>query len=356
MTLVSRPLYLQNDGPSAEQHRDHLTTAYGRRPGVMYEDDLAVSQRGAGANMSVDVADGHALVKGGESTYQGLYLCYNQGVENVAIATSDPTNARKDLVCLRVRDSAESGASDDATFFVVEGTPDASPVPDTASIPDNAVVLALVDVAAAATTITSGNITDLRKLDTYGDNDNGTAVLPSGLILCTSTDRPLDELYEGMLIYETDTGDVYKYTNTAWSRLAGDAEGTITTFTPTVTSGLTIGNGTASGKYSVQGKLLYWWIDFTMGSTSVMGTSPKFDVPGGLTLDGGSGSFQMVGAAVARDDTAGTFYSGVCYAGDSSDQVLTTRIIFNTATVTATAPFTWATTDSLWLSGVAVLA
>lgn len=216
MTVNNPPSYLQNDGPSAEQHRAHITAVYGERPGVIGEDDLTVSEKSGTPDMSVDVAGGRCLVKGGESTYQGLYLVHNRGTENVTISPADATNARKDLVVARVRDSSESGATDSWDLFVVEGTPAASPVPDTASIPDNAHVLALVDVAALATSIVDANITDLRKLDTYGSNDNGSSAMPGGLIQCLSTDKPLDNLYTGMRIYLTDKNITMVYDGTNW--------------------------------------------------------------------------------------------------------------------------------------------
>ncbi len=74
-------------------------------------------------------------------------------------------------------------------------------------------------------------------------------------------------------------------------------------------------------------------------------------VPGGFTLDGGSGSFQMPGTAVAFESGVG-FHEGACYAGDAADNTVSTRIVFGNATVTATVPFTWGTGDELWLFGV----
>ena len=127
-----------------------------------------------------------------------------------------------------------------------------------------------------------------------------------------------------------------------------------TDWTP-VASGLTVGDGTITGKYRITGNVMDWWISFTLGSTSVIPTNPKFIAPGNSTIDGSSGTVRYPGPAMAYDSSAGTFYSGVCYAGDSSDTVLTTRIIFNTATVSATSPFTWATGDLLVLSGSIVI-
>lgn len=131
--------------------------------------------------------------------------------------------------------------------------------------------------------------------------------------------------------------------------------GTVVDWTPTFVSGFTIGNGTVQGRYVVRDNELVWWVNIEMGSTSAMGTNPKVSVPGGFTLDGNSGGFRHVGTAVALDASASQFYSGAIYGGDSSDNTVTTRIIFNTTTVTATAPFTWTTGDFLWLGGSATI-
>lgn len=117
-------------------------------------------------------------------------------------------------------------------------------------------------------------------------------------------------------------------------------------------TGWTTGDGTVQARYRVDGNTLFWWFQFTLGSTSAIGTNPKVGIPSGWTVhNDGVNQSRIPGQAVAYDSSAGTFYSGVCYAGDAGDAVLTTRIIFNTATVTATAPFTWAAGDILMLSG-----
>ena len=90
--------------------------------------------------MSVDVAGGRAFVSGTEATYQGVYFAENRGSSNIAVAASDPTNPRIDLVVMRVRDSAYSGATDTVAIEVVTGTPAASPVAPT--LPDSSLLLA----------------------------------------------------------------------------------------------------------------------------------------------------------------------------------------------------------------------
>lgn len=151
--------------------------------GVAGPGDLAVSQRAAGANMSVDVAAGTAWVKGDSSESQPVYRCVSDGTVNLAIAAADGTNPRYDLVIAEVRDAAFSGVSTDWRLRVITGTPAGSPtVPAT---PDSALPLAQVYVPAGDTTIGTAQIVDVRKLAGLGlvgpqglyvaeDNDDGT--------------------------------------------------------------------------------------------------------------------------------------------------------------------------------------
>jgi hypothetical protein len=98
-------------------------------PGVL--DGLSVVQNHFGANMSVDVNTGHAVIAGTDATGQGSYLFrHTTSVTNVLIATADPTNPRIDLVGVRVQHAAYIGASNsNAILDKVTGTPAASPVP-----------------------------------------------------------------------------------------------------------------------------------------------------------------------------------------------------------------------------------
>ena len=119
-------------------------------------------------NMSVNVAAGTAWVPGTQVSnvsgfafnLQGVYWVLNDATVNLAISAADPTNPRIDLVVLQVIDSQYGGASDTAQLAVITGTPAASPVAPAA--PSNSITLAQVAVAANATSIASGNITDRR--------------------------------------------------------------------------------------------------------------------------------------------------------------------------------------------------
>lgn len=163
MAELNPPQWLQAGSHPANTDR-LLTKAIVAKEGVVLPGDLSVSERAAGANMSVDVAAGSAFIHGTESGTQGTYHVYNDAVANLTIAAADATNPRIDLVVAQVRDSFYSGGDDDWQLAVLTGTPAASPAEP--AVPDNAIVLARVDVDALAAAITDADITDRRSEST----------------------------------------------------------------------------------------------------------------------------------------------------------------------------------------------
>jgi len=106
-------------------------------------DGLTVSEKGTGANMSVDVAAGNAWIDGTKYT--------ESSTVNLSISAADATYDRKDLV------TYDSNTSNP---IVTTGTATATPEPP--DIPSGNVLLAIVDVAAGVTQITNADITDGR--------------------------------------------------------------------------------------------------------------------------------------------------------------------------------------------------
>ena len=61
---------------------------------------LNVSQRSAGANMSVDVAIGDAIIPRADGTYG--HPAWNDAVYNQVIGTADVSNPRRDIVVMYI--------------------------------------------------------------------------------------------------------------------------------------------------------------------------------------------------------------------------------------------------------------
>lgn len=145
---------------------------------------LQVSQRGSGANMSVDVAIGDAHLVRPDGAYS--YWGWTDTATNVVVSAADTANPRVDVVVAYVDLSVTAGTNNSGAlkFRTVNGTPSASPVAVTDSVIQSTlgasvpfIRLAYVYVAANTTTITNSAVTDARsaialKGRLYGGSSN----------------------------------------------------------------------------------------------------------------------------------------------------------------------------------------
>lgn len=161
MALIT-PEYLQTQKYSAK--RDRLAVSFPvLQEGIVDPGHFAVSQRAAGANMSVDVAAGRAWVKADDPGNKGFYHIENDATVNVALTAANATNPRIDTIVVQVNDSIDGGdASDTPQLLALAGTPTSGAtlanLTGAASVPTGALVLAYVLVAANATSIVTANI------------------------------------------------------------------------------------------------------------------------------------------------------------------------------------------------------
>ena len=191
MTLYA-PLHAQNLTYSATLDRQLIDSLYSQG-GIVLHTDLAVTQRGAGANMSVDVSSGHVVVTGTDAAGQGKYLCWSDATTNVVIATA-PTagNSRIDLIVAQVRDADQNGgANNDWVIAAVTGTPATTGTQAAPAAPASSFVLAQIAVGPSVTSIVNANIADLRTPTILGKANN-----PSGRIYAvtgtmSTTNAPL---------------------------------------------------------------------------------------------------------------------------------------------------------------------
>jgi len=286
--------------------------------------ELQVTQRGAGANMSVDVAAGTAHIDGTETGQLGIYVGNNDGTVNLPISASHATLARKDLIVARVKDSEFSGVDDNWALEVVTGTPATGGTEVEPAAPASSIVLAVVAVAASAASITNANITDRRRrVSALG-----------GIVVCTSATRPTVGLYEGLTIYETDTDKIYTYTGSAWVQVV--ALGAWDSYTPTLVN-WTLGAGSVTGRWTRSGRTIdvYGRINFGTGLTKV-GTCLI-----SLPVAAGSSVQNRCWARYRDDDGAGAYG----FTELSSDVLVPFQS--NGVTISSTAPFTWAAGDSI---------
>lgn len=150
----------------------YLTRLFG--PGVataFNANGWKVTQRGAGANMSVDVAVGDGLLARPSGDYG--FWGWTTATENVAVTAANPTNPRIDTVVAWVDTSVTTTGSANSPnalkFQIMAGTPAGSPVamPDvtiqsTLGVAAAWIKLATINVAAGSTSVVNANISDVR--------------------------------------------------------------------------------------------------------------------------------------------------------------------------------------------------
>lgn len=148
-----------------------LATLGNALPGLFAAGDLAVTQRAAGANQSVDIAAGRVFIDPGGSL-QGVYLAYLESLQNSSAdlgltwPASDGSNPRIDLLLAVIGDTAYGDSYTGLKFRVETGTPNASaahPLDATywPTIPTGCVPIAAIRRAAASTTIATADIVNL---------------------------------------------------------------------------------------------------------------------------------------------------------------------------------------------------
>lgn len=162
MALRTPPSWLQQGSHPAENDRLAMQALY-NTTGIVGATSLAVTAQ-ASPNMTVAVASGYGAIVGTTQANMGVYQIFNDASTNLTVTAANASLPRIDLVCATVNDAYYTGLLNNVTFQVIAGTPNASPVAPT--LPANSLSLATIAVAAAATSITSGNITDTRVLAT----------------------------------------------------------------------------------------------------------------------------------------------------------------------------------------------
>ncbi len=159
---------------------------------------LAVTQRGAGANMSIDVASGLALIQFtttllASNTTMKSWL-YNDATVNLAVPTADLTHPRKDRVVAKFDVSVDpnSVASNIVSIELIQGTPAGSP--SAPAEPSNSITLAIIDVPASDTAITTGQITDSRPFVTFSTSvltDVARSIATDAALAALRNDTPM---------------------------------------------------------------------------------------------------------------------------------------------------------------------
>lgn len=134
--------------------------------------------------------------------------------------------------------------------------------------------------------------------------------------------------------------------------LTTSVEGEWSTWTPALTN-LTLGNGSVVARYKAQGKTVHYRFRFTMGSTSAVGTSPRFTLPVAPVTSVPYVTFQEpFGDGNLLDSGTANRRGQVIFISGSTVEVLSFSTTGVLTTITATVPQTWATGDVIAVTGV----
>lgn len=163
---------------------DRMMNQMLRTEGVLTTTALKASERGTGANWSVDLAAGWLFIKGDDVINQGLYGGYNDAIINKAFTTFAPAaNPRVDSIVARYYDSeaSVSGTPQDTLFIdILVGSENAaastSNIIGQAALPATAHLLAYAVIPVGAGSVLNAYIVDKRILSNpkiYGED--GTA-------------------------------------------------------------------------------------------------------------------------------------------------------------------------------------
>jgi hypothetical protein len=135
-----------------------------------------------------------------------------------------------------------------------------------------------------------------------------------------------------------------------FGRSGGQAMGGWTAWNPTLTA-LTVGSGEVLAKYTQLDDSVMWRFKFTYGASgSAVGTDPGFTLP--VTPHSDFVDTDVIGWGALRDAAPAQRVAVLRYMGSGNTRIFFYNATPTTASVTSTAPWTWASGDSMHLWGV----
>lgn len=185
---------------------------------------LAVSQRGAGANLSVDVAVGNALIDFTKNSTNWKIIGLSNAIENVAVSSQSSGANRVGALIMRASVTTEPNVlkNNIITFEFIPGT-STSPLSDgaitTAISNDMFLRLADITVPTGAASIVTGNIADTR---VQCKTNEAITLAPKNLKFTVQASDPASPV-EGQIWYNSTTHTLNFYNNSTVKQLGGSS-------------------------------------------------------------------------------------------------------------------------------------
>lgn len=163
--MVDYPLVLQAVAPDTAipYNASDFRGFYGSLfpvEGVLGINALKVTQRGAGANFSVDISSGAGAIQGDDTANQGKYVVTSNGTVNVTTPTAPASGTRTHRIIAAIRDKQALGTGTyDWVYQCLDDTGTGTP-----ATPNSAISLATVAITNGQSSVQNTNITDTRPL------------------------------------------------------------------------------------------------------------------------------------------------------------------------------------------------
>jgi hypothetical protein len=159
--MIKYPQWLQATGGdaainyAAQDDRELLSTLF-PVGGPLTPADFQMTQRGAGANFSVDISAGRCAVVGTTSTEQGTFLTRTTGVVNLTTPSAPGSGAtRTHRVVAEILDKQAAGSLYGWRFHLLEDTGSGEP-----AAPASSFTLGTVSIAVGQGSVLNANITN----------------------------------------------------------------------------------------------------------------------------------------------------------------------------------------------------
>jgi hypothetical protein len=299
-------------------------------------DSLKVTQRAAGANFTVDIAAGFAVIAGDDVSEQGSYVVRSTATENRTIPAPPGSGTRTHRVVAQIKDKLHNGVytTYEWTLDVLEDTGSGTP-----AVPASAIGLARVAVASGQSSVTNANITD--------DRVYATPLWGRPIRIGSDAERPANPP-NGYVHWRTDKHCHETVDSGTWADLprAGGGGSAWTAYTPALTASSvnpTLGTGSiVNGSWYRVGRLVTVNANLVLGTGATAGTGTyRVSLP--VTAKTLTGGYHM-GSAFGNDTSANNGVDGISRIGATGGWDKAEMMLDNVL-VTNAAPFTWAATD-----------